>query len=494
METTMPRRPHLELFNPDSAITKGASFVVFQQFPIEIRLLIWKHALQRHRMIHIILEKGTEQRQEDERIVDETDTLINSLGRRISGYHYKAIIETQRSLLPDLTRVNREARDAVSSFYSTQLPCRFRRDKHSETISIIRLNLDWDYLRVSHGKAHTIFFDFIHDLRAYDPKGRGLQHLVVEGSDYRTSTHNPSPLKHTFAEGPSLDAFRATAAKNLKSLWFKCTPRGARALNVLDWRRVHVFNYGVPVFPNFTFFDAPLPDPRVGIVRDLEKIGGTVYDPREGPLGWRKLLRDAGVRPEDVANRGQSRDLDVRIMYASSEEGSIRTREDAARVLHEEDFRWLGLQWWFHGWDTPAAGGRAGGERPAGCFSTASGLQAKRPEFDGPEVLAAAPRPALGFWLFPVEAFGGIPGVEEETSSWLKVKWIWDLSPHRPELALVDSLIACGFQLNHTLLAKQGVDEDVSEVADNGIDECIDEDIEEIINVRHGVKTYSHSL
>ncbi|UQC83074.1 uncharacterized protein CLUP02_08565 [Colletotrichum lupini] len=268
-----------------------------------------------------------------------------------------------------------------------------------ETISIIRLNLDWDYLRVSHGKAHTIFlFDFIHDLRAYDPKGRGLQHLVAEGSDYRTSTHNPSPLKHTFAEGPSLDAFRATAAKNLKSLWFKCTPRGARALNVLDWRRVHVFNYGVPVFPNFTFFDAPLPDPRVGIVRDLEKIGGTVYDPREGPLGWRKLLRDAGVRPEDVANRGQDRDLDVRIMYASSEEGSIRTREDAARVLHEEDFRWLELQWWFHG---------SGG---------------------GDEQLV------------------------------------------------------------------EGVDEDVSEVADNGIDECIDEDIEEIINVRHGVKTYSHSL
>ncbi|KXH49886.1 hypothetical protein CNYM01_08079 [Colletotrichum nymphaeae SA-01] len=479
----MPRRPHLELFNPDPAITKEASFLLFQQFPMEIRLLIWKHALQRHRMIHITLEKGKEQRQEqDERNVDGRKVFINSLGRQISGYHYQAIIDTRRPLLPDLMRVNREARDAVLSFYSTQLPRRFKPDKHSEITSTIRLNLDWDYLRISYGQAHGIFFDFIHDLRAYDPKGCGLQHLVVEGSDYRTSTHNPSPPKRTFAEGPSLDAFRATAGKDLKSLWFKCTPRGARALNVLDWRRAHVFNYGVPVFPSFTFFDAPLPDQRVGIARDLEKIGGSVYDPREGPLGWRKLLRDAGVRSEDMTNRGQGRDLDVRIMYASSEENSIHTREDAARVLHEEDFRWLELQWWFHGWDTPAAGGRAGGERPAGCFLTASGLQAKRPEFDGPEVLAAAPRPALGFWLFPVEAFGEIPGVEEETSSWLKVKWIWDLSPHRPELALVDLLIACGVQLNHTLLAKQGVDEDIGKVADNGIDERIDEDMEEIIN------------
>ncbi|KAK1718141.1 uncharacterized protein BDZ83DRAFT_633176 [Colletotrichum acutatum] len=439
METSIPRRPHLELFNLDPAITKEASFASFQQFPVEVRLLIWKHALQRHRMIHIILEKGNQQRQEEDgHNVDGRDTLINSLGCQLSGYHYKIIIDTRRSLLPDLMRVNREARDAVSSFYSLQLPCRLRRDKHTETISIIRLNFDWDYLRVSYGQSHNIFFDFIHDLRAHDPKGRGLQHLVLEGSDFRTSVHNPSPPKRTFAEGPSLGAFRATAGKDLKSLWFKCTPRGARALNVLDWRCVHVFNYGVPVFPNFTFFDAPLPDHRAGIARDLEKIGGSVYDPREGPLGWRKLLRDAGVRPEDMTNKGQDRNLDVRIMYASSEEDSIRTREDAARVLHEEDFRWLELQWWFHGWDTPATGGRAGGERPAGCFSTASGLQAKRPDFDGPEVLAAAPRPALGFWLFPVEAFGEIPGVEEEASSWLKVKWVWDLSPHHPELALTD--------------------------------------------------------
>lgn len=58
----------------------------------------------------------------------------------------------------------------------------------------------------------------------------------------------------------------------------------------------------------------------------------------------------------------------------------------------------------------------------------------------------------------------------------------------------IQLLIACGVQLNHTLLAKQGVDEDIGKVADNGIDECIDEDMEEIINVRHGVKTYNHSL
>ncbi|KAK1655896.1 hypothetical protein BDP81DRAFT_444545 [Colletotrichum phormii] len=437
METTMPRRPHLNLFNPDPVITKKSSFMLFPQFPVEIRLLIWKHALHRHRMIHIVLEKGGKQQRHDD---DESNGLLNSLGRRVTGYHYKAIIDTRRPLLPDIMRVNREARDAVLSFYSTQLPCRFRPDKQSERTSVIHLNLDWDYLRVSYGKAHNIFFDFIHDLHAHDPKGRGLQHLVIEEPDYQTSVYNPSPPKRTFAEGPSLDAFRTTAVKDLKSLWFKCTPRGARALNVLDWRRVHVFNYGVPVFPSFTFFDAPVPDPRVGIARDLKKIGVSLHDPREGPLGWRVLLRDAGLRPEDMTTRGQVRDLDVRIMYASSEEDAVRNREDAARVLHEEDFRWLELQWWFHGWDTPAAGGRGGGNRPAGCFSTASGLQAKRPEFDGPEVLAAAPRPALGFWLFPVEAFGEIPGEEEEeeASSWLKVKWIWDLSSHRPELALAD--------------------------------------------------------
>ncbi|OHE96472.1 hypothetical protein CORC01_08235 [Colletotrichum orchidophilum] len=286
-------------------------------------------------------------------------------------------------------------------------------------------------------KAYSIFFDFIHDLRAHDPKGRGLQHLVTEEDDYRVPAHDTSP-KRTFVEGRALEAFRATAAKDLQSLWFKCTPRGARALSVLDWMRAHVFNYGVPVFPSFTFFEPPLPDPRDGISRDLQKIGGSGCDPREAPLGWRMLLRDVDLRPEDMEKEKGNRNLDVRIMYASGEEEGIRSRRDAARVLHEEDFRWLELQWWFHGWDLPAGGGRGGGDRPAGCFSTASGLQARRPEFDGPEVLAAAPRPALGFWLFPVEAFGEVPEEDEEPRGWLKSKWIWDLSSHWPELALAD--------------------------------------------------------
>ncbi|TIC95949.1 hypothetical protein CH35J_008653 [Colletotrichum higginsianum] len=198
---------------------------------------------------------------------------------------------------------------------------------------------------------------------------------------------------------------------------------------------VNAFNYGFPVFPTFTFFDSPVKDPR-NISRDLRKVSGSTPDWREWPLGWRTLLRRLGIRPEDVEENAS---VDVRMMIASDRQDEVRTREDAARVLHEEDFEWLQLQWWFRGWDRPQPGGGGGGDRPAGCFATASGLQPGLPELDGPEILAAAPPPALGFWLFPVEAFGEISD-ERDPGSWIRSKGVFDLSSHWPDLALVDVL------------------------------------------------------
>ncbi|KAK2032922.1 hypothetical protein LX32DRAFT_670793 [Colletotrichum zoysiae] len=424
-----PRRPHLELFNPVHQKTGHQNFTLFPQLPAEIRILIWKHALQRHRMIHIVLEKRVERRAGNETKTAERYTLLNGLGRSVSGNHYKVVTPTRHVLLPgNVMMVNKEAQAVVLAFYPVPIPCYLKSNVDMEgKSSTLRLNLDWDYLRISADNALPLFFDFVHDLRANDPGGRGLRHLVVEDSHFRIA-EMPS-LSPTYLDARALAAFRDTLAA-LKTIWFKSTPPGGRGLDVLTWLRANVFNYGFPVFPAFTFFETPLPDPR-DISRDLRNVGGSVPDWREMPLGWRMLLRRLGISPEDVEGAPGT---DVRVMVAADQEGDIRTREDAARALHEEDFDWLQLQWWFRGWDSPRPGG--GGDRPAGCFTTASGLRPSLPELDGPKVLAAAPRPALGFWLFPVDAFGQIP--EEDPDSWIRSKGIFDLSSYWPDLALVD--------------------------------------------------------
>ncbi|KAK1978901.1 hypothetical protein LZ30DRAFT_783839 [Colletotrichum cereale] len=429
-----PRRPHLELFNPSLTKTSRQTFTVFAQLPAELRVLIWQHALQRHRMIHVDLENRVEREGGDEAKVPERYSLLNGLGRPVSGKHYKVITSTRHVLLPEyVMAVNKEAREVVLVFYPVHIPCYLKSSvnvegkvRHKE--SALRLNLDWDYLRISAHDTLSLFFDFLHDLRAYDPRGRGLRHLVVEDSHFRAA-EMPS-LSAAYLDTRALAAFKATLAE-LKTIWFKNTPLGGRGLDMLTWMRVNVFNYGFPVFPAFTFFDPPLPDPR-DVSRDLLNVGGSVPDWRERPLGWRMLLRRLGISPEDVEG---APGVDVRVMVASDQEGAIRTRQDAARALHEEDFDWLQLQWWFRGWDSPRPGG--GGDRPAGCFATASGLRPRLPELDGPEVLAAAPRPALGFWLFPVDAFGEIPE-EGDPAVWIRSKSILDLSSHWPDLALVD--------------------------------------------------------
>ncbi|GJC97263.1 pectinesterase [Colletotrichum higginsianum] len=434
----MPRRPHLELFNPVLPNADHKSFNWFPQLPAEIRHLVWKHALRRHRMIHVILGTRVERGHSNEAKGAERYSLCNGRGRPISGNHYDVVILARYALLPEnVMLVNKEARDAVLSFYPVQVPCQRRlgldvKSKTQYKDSVLRLNFDWDYLRITAARAFPYFFEFLHDLRAHDPRGRGLQHLVVEDNCFRApgvTSFSPASL-----DARALVAFKETLT-NLKTVWFKITPRGGRTLDVLTWMHVNAFNYGFPVFPTFTFFDSPVKDPR-NISRDLRKVSGSTPDWREWPLGWRTLLRRLGIRPEDVEENAS---VDVRMMIASDRQDEVRTREDAARVLHEEDFEWLQLQWWFRGWDRPQPGGGGGGDRPAGCFATASGLQPGLPELDGPEILAAAPPPALGFWLFPVEAFGEISD-ERDPGSWIRSKGVFDLSSHWPDLALVDVL------------------------------------------------------
>ncbi|KAK2780521.1 pectinesterase precursor [Colletotrichum kahawae] len=409
----LPRRPHLELFNTDPAACGDASFHLFPQLPTELRLLIWQRALQRNRLLHVTIDEV------ERESADETPRycLVNALGRPVTGDHYRVTVQVRCRLLPELMSVTHESREAARAFYPLSLPCHLKSATGTQK-TVLLLNLSYDYLAISSGPSWKATIDFLHDLRAHDPSGTGLQHLVLDHADA-----DPAPLKPTDIDAAALAAFHATL-RALKSIWFRNITQGGRALDVLTFIRAHVLNYGHPVVPSFTFFDTPRRDPR-NISRDLEKVWAGTYDPRGKPLAWRRLLRSLGVDPE----RDLDPAVDVRVMVGADREADVRSREDARRCLHEEDFGWLRLQWWFLGWEGGEDWGRAG------CFGTSSGLIPCLPSFDSPGVLAAAVRPALGFWLFPVDAFGGLRE-DEDPDGWLKIKGLFDLKGSWPDLAL----------------------------------------------------------
>ncbi|KAF6835934.1 pectinesterase precursor [Colletotrichum plurivorum] len=382
----MPRRPHLELFNPNPSASGDASFQFFQNLPAEIRIIIWSHALERNRLLRLVLERRRKSPSAPRY------TLLNSLGRPVTGNHYRVVLKAKAPFLSELMQVNRESRDVAGAFYTAQIPCYVETGSRREK-TVLRLNFDWDYLDIMAGSWwKEAYMDFIYDLRASDPRGRGLRHLVVDEIFGDEST---TPTKPSDFDSTALDAFKS-AMSNLESLWYMCVDEGGRAFDrPMHPNGMFSFNYAFPIFPAFTFFERPVRDPR-DISTCLTKNGDGMQHLALKPFGWALVLRNLGV------DLGPA--VEVRIMVGSMKD-DVRTRAGASQHLHEEDFEWLRYQWWFRGWDRPEPRG-GGGSAPAGCMATVYGLTPVLPSFDGPEILAAAPRPAVGFWLFRPTAIG----------------------------------------------------------------------------------------
>lgn len=110
----------------------------------------------------------------------------NTLGNIVSGLTYSinpGVGEAwgSRRLPSALMAVNVEARQAALEFYYIQVPAAGR-TRHRKPGATIYLNPDWDYVRFF-SKAPTDILDFLWDMRAYDPKGRGIKHWVVSYYD-----------------------------------------------------------------------------------------------------------------------------------------------------------------------------------------------------------------------------------------------------------------------------------------------------------------------
>lgn len=152
------------------------SWTHFSRLPAELRLRIWRLSLQRNRMIEVNMYADPHNNTQPRCYADR-----NELGKIVSGRAYTLIVLGQgyAATLSPLLHVNSEARSAALEFYHIQLPFPQRGGAQK-----LYLNAEYDVVyvkfepRFMRGTVRapspdTVLIDFLHDLRAYDPRDLG---------------------------------------------------------------------------------------------------------------------------------------------------------------------------------------------------------------------------------------------------------------------------------------------------------------------------------
>ena len=137
-------QPHLQIFNFDREIhnTKSA-FTLFPLLPPEIRLKIWRHPLEHHRIITVHWEIQLEP------LAEPTEN------------HARPIINGYQSF-NKLLHVNRESRIAALSFYRVHIPCKIQGGPTGEgeiTPGIFYFNPEYGFLLLNSGLWGKGYFD-----------------------------------------------------------------------------------------------------------------------------------------------------------------------------------------------------------------------------------------------------------------------------------------------------------------------------------------------
>ena len=167
------------------------------------------------------------------------------------------------------------------------------------------------------------------------------------------------------------------------------------------------FNRSIPLNSLAESFDLVETDPRP-IDADLDKVS-IGWEPRAMLCLWQEMESKFQIR------RSQPVEFQFLITaptHGQVESKKISTRADADRFLQFEE----GL------WRSKFVKG--------GVYETWGHVNP-----DTPQSLRKAPMSVVGFWLFPVDAFGDVPKGNFEQIRW-GLKEVVDLTKHRPQLGV----------------------------------------------------------
>ncbi|KAK9792854.1 putative 2EXR domain-containing protein [Seiridium cardinale] len=396
---------HLQIINPSYCRSEDAAFSRFSMLPTELRLRIWICSLERHRLIEVRIDAP-----EDSAGARPYST-TNALGKLISGRNYTATVQALQ-LYSKLLRVNRESRSTALGFYRVHIPCHLQaaaeRDmlpqmiKPTSTKATLYFNPEYDFIHpTTRGPAEHTVVDFLHDLKANDPRDVGLLNLALDSNGMAAGLYPLSEISEESAKA----SFVSTLSQLREVIWVAQSHSGRKIMGpVEDFVGVGVrFNHSLPIKPITPSFDLLKHDPRP-VGPDLKYVLTGASDPRQMRVHWQELLRRWNIH--------QTQPTRERVLFAyatPSYEQQVYDTKTAAMFLDKEEKRWLKAQQQRRKLTMKYAG---------------------KVPVEGPEELAKAVRPTVGFWLFPAEALGPLEG-----GAWT-MKKVFDMSRHWPELAM----------------------------------------------------------
>ena len=174
----------------------------------------------------------------------------------------------------------------------------------------------------------------------------------------------------------------------------------------LDMAEVR-YNRSFPLYSPTEAFDLIETDPRT-IDVDLEKVS-LGWDPKSLLCLWREMESKFQIHR---SRRAAFHFLVTAPTDWHEEDAKISTHDDAVRFLQLENRRWRSK------WE------KGGLFERLGCVDP-----------DTPESLRNASMPVIGFWLFPVDAFGEVPEGNFREIRW-NMKEVRNLTKHRPQLGV----------------------------------------------------------
>ncbi|KAF2655745.1 hypothetical protein K491DRAFT_598333 [Lophiostoma macrostomum CBS 122681] len=385
---------HLQIINSSlQERIRYADFPQFPQLPKELRCQIWRHALQRYRIIDILLTLA-HQASGFQRFLPDAELIpIPSASER----SYR-VISDGFQVLSKFLRVNREARDETLRFYRVHIPCHLTREdihKRDGVPGTLYFNPEYDTLRLNSefNFKHTVI-EFMHHLKTtYDPKHIGLLKIVISKNlGAHVDFHD---LRPEDVEQEVRDAVVETL-QQLEEVFFLSTTRVGRAnfgpvLTHDDHDGSH-YDRSLPILPRTPNYERLPHDPRP-IAKNLES---TQINRPESRL-WFDLLGRWRI--------GSTR-TSYRIMLAYDPYVRCFDQESAARLLKKEEAQW-----------------RDGDHIAIGRKCT---------KCDNEES-AKAMKAAFGFWSLPLQALS--PETRSFMHPYVGARY-YDISGHWPELWL----------------------------------------------------------
>lgn len=432
---------HLQVINPNpSDESEDAVFTLFAKLVPELRMRIWEESLEGDRLVKIRVEPppgyvesspNSPESPPDDSPTPSIDSFrpsvgqplespqpstgqpgdsediplystANCLDKLISGRNYTATVDGSQ-IHSKLLHINRESRSVALKFYRVHLPCYFetKNSPHSGLKATLYLNPESDFIHLKSNKpVEYTFVDFLHDVKAYDPQDVGIVKLALSSSGM---SHLQSLT--SISEGVAKLTFVQCLSRLREIIWMAHSHTGRAIMGPIQGvtETGTVFNHSMPVKSITPRFDLLLRYP-ISIGPELKYVLTASSDPRQMRVQWQQFLTKWNIHPARPARERVAFAYEVPEYWRQ-----VSDLQSARLSLEEEEQSWLVAQ---SRWELAA--GRSVGKVP----------------IEGPEELAKAVRPAIGFWLFPVEALGGLVG------DFSRIKKIFDMTGHWPELAL----------------------------------------------------------